>query len=121
MTETVKLQLSKTVAQQAKEIAALSHRQLEDVLLEWINYGVTELPIESLPDEQILALCNLQMDSQEQENLRDLLVRNREGQLSEVEVNQLDALMEVYRQGLVRKAKALKVAVSRGLKPGLDR
>ncbi len=45
MTETVKLQLSKTVAQQAKEIAALTHRQLEDVLLEWINIEKLSIPI----------------------------------------------------------------------------
>ena len=120
MTKTVTLQLPETLAQQAKEIAALTHRQLEDVLLELINHAITELPIESLPDEQVLAICNLQMDSQEQETLSDLLVRNREGQLGEAQVNQLDVLMQVYRQGLVRKAKALKVAVSRGLKPTLN-
>jgi len=120
MTQTVTLQLPEALAQQAKEIAAFTHRQLEDVLLEWINYAITELPIESLPDEQVLALCNLQMDSQEQENLSDLLVLNREGQLGEDQVYQLDVLMQVYRQGLVRKAKALKVAVSRGLKPALN-
>lgn len=120
MTQTVTLQLPETLAQQAKEIAAFTHRQLEDVLLEWINHAITELPIESLPDEQVLALCNLQMDSQEQETLSDLLAHNREGKLGEAQENQLDVLMQVYRQGLVRKAKALKVAVSRGLKPALN-
>jgi len=48
------------------------------------------------------------------------LVRNREGQLDNEETNQLDELMQVYRGGLVRKARALKVAVERGLRPALN-
>ncbi|NER48817.1 MAG: hypothetical protein F6J92_19395 [Symploca sp. SIO1A3] len=100
MTQTVTLQLPETLAQQAKEIADFTHRQLEDVLLEWINHAITELPIESFPDEQVLALCNLQMDFQEQETLSDLFAHNREGELGEAQENQLDVLMQVYRQGL---------------------
>lgn len=120
MAETVTLQLPEALAQQAREVAALTHRQLEDVLLEWINYAVGELPVESLPDKQVLALCDLQMESEQQETLSDLLARNQEGQLTQAEVSQLDTLMQVYRRGLVRKAKALKVAVGRGLRPALS-
>jgi len=120
MTQIVTLKLPEALAQQAREIAALTHRQLEDVLLEWINYAVAELPVESLPDEQVLALCDLQMEPQQQETLSELLEGNREGELTEEQVNQLDALMQVYRRGLVRKAKALKVSVIRGLIPALS-
>lgn len=120
MAQIITLQLPEALAQQAREIAALTHRQLEDVLLEWINYAVAELPVESLPDEQVLALCDLQMEPQQQETLSELLEGNREGELTEEQVNQLDALMQVYRRGLVRKAKALKVSVSRGLIPALS-
>ena len=119
MSETITLQLPETLAQQAKNIAALTHRQLEDVLIDSIRYAVADLPVESLPDEQVLALCDLEMETTQQETLSDLLARNREGQLNETEVSELDALMQVYRRGLVRKAKALKVAVSRGLRPAL--
>lgn len=75
-----------------------------------------ELPVESLPNEQILAMCDLQIEPQLQEVLSDFLARQREGQLNDTEVRQLDELMKVYRRGLVSKAKALKVAVERGLK-----
>jgi hypothetical protein len=37
MAEIVTLQLPETLAQKAKEIAAVTHRRLEDVLLEWID------------------------------------------------------------------------------------
>jgi hypothetical protein len=49
-----------------------------------------------------------------------LQARHREGQLNDAEVRQLDELMQVYRRGLVSKARALKVAVERGLKPTLN-
>lgn len=120
MAEIVTLELPETLAQQARAIAALTHRRLEDVLVEWIDRAVTELPVESLPDEQVLALCEMQMESEQQEVFSDLLARNREGQLIDREVSQLDELMQVYRRGLVRKARALKVAVERGLKPALN-
>ncbi|MEH2236282.1 hypothetical protein [Nostoc sp.] len=82
--------------------------------------AITELPMESLPDNQVLVLCDMQMQSQQQEVFSALLARHREGQLNDAEVRQLDELMQVYRRGLVSKARALKVAVERGLKPTLN-
>lgn len=120
MAEIVTLELPETLAQRAKEIAALLHRRFEDVLVELIDRAITELPVESLPDEQVLVLCDMQMETEQQEALSDLLARNREGQLNDIEVRQLDELMQVYRRGLVRKARSLKVAVERGLKPALN-
>ncbi|KAB8314889.1 hypothetical protein SD81_033270 [Tolypothrix campylonemoides VB511288] len=120
MAEIITLELPERLAQQAKEIAALTHRRLEDVLVEWIDRAITELPVESLPDEQVLVLCDLQMEREQQEVFSDLLARNQEGQLNDAEVKRLDDLMEVYRRGLVRKARAMKVAVERGLKPAFN-
>jgi hypothetical protein len=120
MAEIVRLELSDTLAQQAKQIAALTDRRLEDVLVEWIDRAVTELPIESLPDEQILTLCDLQMEPRQQELLSDLLGRNQEGHLNPAETAQLDQLMTIYRRGLVQKARALKVAVERSLRSHLE-
>ncbi|WNZ23661.1 MAG: hypothetical protein EDM05_050200 [Leptolyngbya sp. IPPAS B-1204] len=119
MTELVTLELPEALAQQAKDIAALTHRSLEDVLIEWIDRAVAELPVESLPDEQVLSLCDLQMPADQEASLSDLLARHREGQLSQAETQQLDELMRIYRCGLVRKARALQVAVNRGLRPPL--
>lgn len=115
MAEIVTLELPETLAQRAKEIAVLTNRRLEDVLVEWIDRASQELPVESLPDDWVLALCDMQMEQEQQEALSELLARNREGQLTNEEANQLDELMQVYRNGLVRKARSLKVAVERGL------
>jgi len=59
------------------------------------------------------------METSEQEIFSDLLARNASGQLMVAEVRQLDELMQVDRRGMVRKARALKVAIDRGLKPAL--
>jgi hypothetical protein len=116
MTQTVTLQLPDSLADRAREVASLTDRSIEEVLLEWIGDVVAELSIESLPNDRVLALCDLQMDAEQQATLSDLLERNREGQLDRLGREQLDALMQIYRRGLVRKAKALKVVFSRGLK-----
>ena len=120
MAEIVTLELPETLAQRAKEIAVLTNRRLEEVLVEWIDRASQELPVESLPDDWVLALCDMQLELEQQEALSELLDRNRERQLNNEEANQLDELMQVYRSGLVRKARALKVAVERGLKPALN-
>lgn len=120
MSEIVTLQLPEQLAQKAREIATFTHQRIEDVLLQWIDRASSELNVESLPDEQVLAMCDLQMESTQQEIFSDLLARQREGQLNDQEVNQLNELMQFYRRGLILKAKALKVAVERGLKAPLN-
>ncbi|NEU83059.1 hypothetical protein [Nostoc sp. UIC 10630] len=82
-----------------------------------IDRAITKLAIESLPDEKVLALSDMQMETQQQEVFSNLQARYREGQLNDAEGSQLDELMQVYRCGLVSKARALKVAVERNLKP----
>ncbi len=117
MTQTVTLELPDFLAQHIEQTASVTHRPVEELLLEWIGYVV---PVESLPDDRILALCDLQMESTQQQHLSDLLDRNREGELNAIDRQHLDILMQIYRQGLLQKAKALKEAVSRGLRSSLE-
>jgi hypothetical protein len=120
MSEIVTLEIPTTLVQQAKEIAQLTDRPLEAVLIEWIDHASADLPIETMPDEQVLLLCDSQLSTEQQTALSDLLERNREGQLHATETQQLNELMQIYRRGLVLKSRALKVAVSRGLRPPLE-
>jgi hypothetical protein len=121
MAEVITLELPDTLARRARAEANRTNRPLEAVLLEWLSRIETaEPPVESLPDEQVLALSDSQMEPQTNEELSDLLARNREGQLDETARRRLDELMQLYRSGWVRKAQALKVAVDRGLRPPLN-
>jgi hypothetical protein len=120
MSETITLELPNPIIQKVKQIASLSNRTVEEVLMEWINLASQDLSVDFLSDEKVLALTNSQMPDEQQNLLGELQVRQRESQLSEAESNQLSELMQIYRQGLVRKAQALKIAVQRGLMPSLS-
>lgn len=120
MSQIVMLELPEELALRAKEIAVRTDRRLEDVLIEWLDQAIAEPPIETLSDEQFLALCDLQMEAAQNEELSLLLAQNREGQLNENKQRRLDELMQTYRRGLVRKAQAIKVAVDRHLRPPLS-
>jgi hypothetical protein len=120
MSVKVTVELPEELADRARAVASQTSRRFEEVLVEWIDRAAAETPLESLPDEEVLALCDAQMAPDKHEELSDLLARNREGQLQNTERNRLEELMQFYRRGLVRKAQALRVAVARGLRPRLN-
>jgi dsDNA-binding SOS-regulon protein len=119
MSEIVTLVLPDSRAQSARVVAERTHRSMEDILVDWLDRLVIELPLDTLPDDQVLALRDLQMPGAEQEELSALLAMQRERVLAATERARLDALMTIYRQGMVRKAQATKIAVERGLQPPL--
>ncbi|MEO1397201.1 MAG: hypothetical protein AAFV90_30365 [Cyanobacteria bacterium J06634_5] len=57
----------------------------------------------------------MQLDEPQQEALDTLLEKQREDELTQADKQELQFLMKLYRLGLRRKAKALKVGVKRGL------
>jgi hypothetical protein len=119
MSQTITVEIPDALAQSAQAVADRTDRRLEDVIVEWLGRFASELPIEALPDEQVLALRDLQLPAPQQAELDDLLAAQREGQLSAARRARLDTLMGLYRKGMVSKARALKVAVDRGLQPPL--
>ena len=99
MSVTVTIEVPEELAQCARSLAAKTQRRFEDVLVEWLDRAGGEPPVESLPDEEVLTLCDAQMEEGQQEELSDLLSRNREGSLGNGERERLDGLMRVYRNG----------------------
>ncbi|HEV3339159.1 MAG TPA: hypothetical protein VG125_02345 [Pirellulales bacterium] len=120
MSETVTLELSAELASRARLLAAATNRRIEDVVAEWVGRGATEPAVECASDEELMALCDAVLPLQMQQELSDLLTRDRESLLDARERRRLDELMFSYRQGLVLKAKAWQQAVARGLKPPLS-
>lgn len=115
----VMVELPEELAQRARAVAAQNGRPFEATLVELIGRAVAEPDVDLLPDDQIVALCDSTMEAPHQEELSELLDRNREGSIQPRERSRLDELMQVYRRGLVRKAQAWRTAVARGLKPQL--
>jgi hypothetical protein len=120
MSEQVTLQVSDQVVSRAAHVAAQSQRRVEDVLAEWLERVIAEMPVEALSDEEVLALTELQLTTEQQATLSDLLTRNQENTLDAAGRRQLDELMRIYEHGLLRKAQALRVAVQRGLREPLQ-
>jgi hypothetical protein len=120
MTRAITLELPDTLLQSAHAIANHSQRQVEDVLVEWLELVATEMPVALLPDEQVLALRDMQMSERQQHELSELLAQQREQVLTVDEENRLALLLHTYRRGMVRKAQAYQVAVERGLQPPLN-
>ena len=120
MSELVTLELPDLLVKHARAVAVQAQRRVEDILVEWLNRAAAEVPVVLLPDDQLLALRDMEMDPVEQAELSDLLAHQREGELIGEERFRLDALLTAYRRGMVRKAEALKVAVERGLQPPLS-
>jgi hypothetical protein len=117
VSEMMTIPVSEQSVRHAIRVASLAQQRVEDVLAGWLDWAAAEIPVETLPDGEILALCDLEMDQDQQQELSHLLAENREGLLDAEGQARLDELMHIYRHGLVRKARALQVAVQRGLRP----
>lgn len=115
MSQQVTIQVSEQVVRHAETVASQTQRRIEEVLAEWLESVVDELPVETLADSEVLGLTQLQLSDEQQTALSVLLDRNRENSLDEQDRRHLDELMRVYEHGLLRKSQALRVAVQRGL------
>jgi hypothetical protein len=120
MTQTVTLELPTAVVERARAVAERTRRPMEEVLVGWLSSRIGEEPVEDLPDDAVLALCDDQMPDAEQEQLSDLLARQREGHLQSGDNERLQGLLQGYRKGLILKARAWRTAVARGLRPPLS-
>ena len=108
-------------------LARLTGRDIADVLAETIDLSLQPLgvqhaadqPVAELSDADLLAIADSEMDPAQAERFRELLEKQQAGQLTQEDRAALLALMQVYQEGLLRKAQALHEAVQRGLCPPL--
>jgi hypothetical protein len=111
----------------ADQLARLVGRTMPDLLADTIVLSLPAVssaaealrPVASLPDREVLALADQQMNSIQDRRLSLLLNKQQAGKLVEAERVELATLMQVYQEGLLRKAQALSEAVRRGLREPL--
>jgi len=123
MSTQITINLPDEVYQQAERFARLANRDIASVLADTIQLSIPAIspeaaalePISTLSDEQVIALTQLQMEPEQDARLSDLLDRQQSGILTETERKELQTLMQIYQEGLLRKATALSEAVKRGL------
>ena len=128
MSTQVTLILPDEVYRRAERLAQLSRREVADVLADTIELSLSPVglkseavePVSGLSDEEVMALAELQLASDQDQRLSSLLDKQQAGTLIEAERSELLGLMQVYQESLLRKAQALREAVQRGLREPLD-
>ena len=123
MSNQITITLPDDVYQKAEHFARLANRDLASILVDTIQFSIPPIsleattlePVSALSDQQVLALTELQMESEEDIRLSELLDKQQAGIVTESEHSELQALMQIYQEGLLRKATALSEAVKRGL------
>jgi predicted transcriptional regulator len=123
MSTQVTITLPDEIYQRAELFARLANRDVASVLADTIQLSIPLVrpnildlePISDLSDEQVFALTELQMEPDQDARLSELLDHQQAGLLAEDERLELQALMQIYQEGLLRKATAFSEAVKRGL------
>jgi len=127
MSTQVVLTLSDDLYAQAQHWAALTHREVPQLLTEALalvlipigTLPVAGPPVAALSDTEVLALAQVQMVSQQGHRLDQLLAKQGEETLTPQEQAELLALMQIYQQLWVRQSEALAEVVRRGLRTPL--
>ena len=69
-----------------------------------------------LSDVEVLTAADAQMAVEPSLRFSELLDQQQAGRLTDMQRSELTALIQVYQDGLLRKAQALHEAVRRGLR-----
>lgn len=123
MSTQITITLPDEVFQRAERFARLANRDVASVLADTIQLSISPVradivelePISALSDEQVLLLTELQMEPAQDARLSELLDHQQAGTLAEEERSELQTLMQIYQEGLLRKATAISEAVKRQL------
>lgn len=128
MSAEITLTLPEEVMQRASILAHRAGRPVADLLAETIELSLLPLgapseearPMTTWSDEEVLAATATEMTPADDQRLSELLQRRQAGNLAETEQTELAALMALYQEGMLRKARALREAVRRGLREPLQ-
>ena len=124
----VTISLPEDVYQRAERFSRLINRDLASVLADTVGTSLPPLSdqVEALPviaelsDQAVLDLADSTLPAQQDQRLSELLEKQREGELVADEPQELEALMQVYNEGWLRKTAGVVEAVQRGLMNPMD-
>ena len=120
MSPQLTLDLPENLVARARTIALRVGQSVNDLLAESIELSlkpwgtILEGDIHQSGDEDVIKACDLHLSIEDDCRLTELLQRQQAETLPVHELAELASLMQVYQEGLVRKAEALREAVRRG-------
>jgi hypothetical protein len=122
MSVQVMVALPDQVYRRAVSLARLTSQDVPTLLADTLEISLPSVAasenaphVWEMSDESVLALADSQMEPRLDKRLSVLLDKQQDSELLDVERRELAALMQVYQEGLLRKAQALAEAVRRGL------
>jgi hypothetical protein len=128
MSTQITLSLPEEVLERATLWATRVGRPVGELLAEAIELSLLPLggsaergdSITTWTDEEVLAATEAELSPADDRRLSELLHRQQAATLTAAERPELQALMQLYQAGLLRKATALREAVRRGLREPLQ-
>jgi hypothetical protein len=123
MTIPVTINLPDEVYQRADRFARLANRDLASIITDTFVSSLPPIsstidtlqPVGQMSDPAVLELANSSMPEPQDDRLSELLAKQREGELTLEEPQELESLMQIYNEGWLRKTAGLVEAVKRGL------
>lgn len=124
--ETVSVRLPQSLFQRLERIAAVTHRSVEDVLTTTVDVALPPTPNISpdladelaamvlFSDESLKAAAQSSLSAAQQERLAQLSHAGGERTLSKSEKRELERLLDLYDQAVLRRARALAILAQRG-------
>jgi hypothetical protein len=111
-----------------ERFAHLANRDLSSIIADTLTHSFPPMSAQSnslpaisdLSDQQVMELTHLEMEPTQDTRLSELLDKQQSGTLNPAEPQELNTLMQIYQEGLLRKATALTEAVKRGLMESLN-
>jgi hypothetical protein len=122
MSSQVTLTLTDDVLARAETLARRVGQPLETVLADTIEVSLRPLgangdsSVAEWTDEEVLAAADADLAPAVDQQLSVLLDLQQAGRLTATEHAELTALMQQYQDGLLRKARAVRETVCRGLR-----
>jgi hypothetical protein len=116
------LNLSDRAAQEAFLRAGSQGRTMQELVREIVEEALApdnSDPLQgaaNLTDEEVLTMADYQLSASEQRRLSELLGLNREGRITSDQRAELDELMKLYDEGVIRKSIGWAEAVRRRLR-----
>jgi hypothetical protein len=128
MTIPVTINLPDEVYQRADRFARLANRDLASIITDTFVSSLPPIsshidtlqPVDQMSDPAVLELANSTMPEPQDDRLSVLLAKQREGELTSEEPQELESLMQIYNEGWLRKTAGLVEAVKRGLMEPLE-
>jgi predicted transcriptional regulator len=117
MTAQITLNLPDEVYHQAELLAQQRQRSVSEILVETLEIFLlpTAKPVSALSDSEVIALTQLRLQPFQEQRLNELLDRQQSGTITSVEHEELQTLIHIYEDQLLRQAQSLNEAVRRGL------